>query len=209
MANVFYLLLGWLLGLLSPIIHDRIKRLSAKKELKEGIFNELKEIKSRMTMTVGLISTRSGTFDRELFNWVSNHLDEYEGMFSTEMLERFKNISKLNDKDLTAIWEMIKLQKAGSALSLKPYRAPFMDSRIGSLSFLDVEDQKKITEIRARITLLNDDIEQLRFYYEKTFTPGLTEENYKIILDNQKHLYQTVGVYLRDIVDLISHLISK
>jgi len=209
LANVFYLLLGWLLGLLSPIIHDRIKRHSAKKELEEGISNELKEIKSRMALLNFLISTRYETFDRKLLEWISKHAEEYEGKLSDQMLEKLRRISNINDEELSVMWQWFKVQNTGSALNLKTFRLPFVDSRMGSLSLLNVDDQKKIIGIRARINLVNDDIEQLRFYYQTTFIPGLTEENYNIILVNQKKLYPIVGTYIRDIVDMISDLMSK
>jgi len=79
---------------------------------------------------------------------------------------------------------------------------------MGSLSSLGSEDQEKIIAICARINLVNDDIDLLHWFYEKTFTPGLTDENYEIIKNNQKSLYPKVSGYLRDIVNMISRLIS-
>ncbi len=180
-----------------------------KKELEEGISNELKELKSRMAMQNFLISTRYETFDRKRLEWISKYAEEYEGKLSDQMLEKLRDISNLNDDQLSLIWQWVKVQNTGRALNLKIFRLPFMDSRMGSLSLLNVDDQKKIMGIRARINLVNEDIEQLRFFYQTTFIPGLTEENYNIIQGNQNNLYPTVGSYLRIIVDMISDLKSK
>ena len=66
MNNILFLILGWLLGLLSPVILDWIKNRKKKKELRESFFNDLNDIRGRLIGLVYLTTSKFGNFNREL-----------------------------------------------------------------------------------------------------------------------------------------------
>ena len=65
------------------------------------------------------------------------------------------------------------------------------------------------TPTSAQIDLLNQEIEDCRFFYGKTFDSGLSEENYKVVVDNTRMKYQLIESAARRIADKISNLVSK
>lgn len=207
--NVVFLILGWLLGLLSPLIVDRVRRRYQINEVKQGIITELKEMKFRLVAAAYLLATRLGHFDRNLLVWISNTFQEYQGSEpKEETLKALQNLLKLSDQQLSALSDAVKF-KPGGALSLKSQSLPFLDANISLLSMYPVDFQRRILEIRTQIDLLNQEIEDCRFFYGKTFDSGLSEENYKIVVDNTRKKYQLIEGAARRIADKISNLVSK
>ena len=207
--NIVFLILGWLLGILSPLIVDRVRRHYQINEVKQGIITELKETKFRLVATAYLLAARLGMFDRDLLMWFSNALQEYQGSEpKEETVKAVQNLLKLDDKQLSAHSHAVKF-KPGGALSLKSHSLPFLDANISLLSLYPVDFQHRILEIRAQIDLLNQEIEDCRFFYGKTFDSGLSEENYKVVVDNTRMKYQLIESAARRIADKISNLVSK
>ncbi len=77
--RILFLFMGWLLGLLSPVIVDSIKRKREIREVRLGIMTELRELQYRLTGVVFLISKHFGNIDRALLQWAHDIVVEYEG----------------------------------------------------------------------------------------------------------------------------------
>lgn len=204
-VNLFFLLLGWLLGLLSPILVDKIKEHFNIKKLKTGIYTELKELKYRLAGTVFSMNSKYGTLDKDLLNWLHPIVEESKGMYSKTQLELLEKLLKVNEEEFKSASENYK-RYSPSALSLKKCHLPFLDSKISDLSLFNMEFQYKIFEIRAQINFLNENIEQSQFFYEKTFDSTLTDQNHKIINNNLTDSYQNISRNAKVIIDLISKL---
>ncbi len=208
--EIIFLLIAWLLGLFSPLIADRIRRRFQKGELKQGLFNELKEISYRMVVTVSILARQYDRQNRELFKWVHKQCDEYSGTYpdKDEIKMIFDEFSKYSDEELSLMFKDIEDKLVGAGASFKKYSTPLLDSKIGTLTLFGVEFQTKIHEIRARIDLLNQEIDNVNYYFKGTFT--ITEpENFKRNSDNLKQGYRKVKNESYEIVNLINNLISK
>jgi len=94
-VNIFYLLLGWLLGILSPLIIDRVKRHHQKEEFKKGLLVELEDVRYRLAGAVYLISYRFGIYNRDLLNWMHKISIDYNDQKKLEAIEK---LMKLSDK---------------------------------------------------------------------------------------------------------------
>lgn len=67
------LILGWILGILSNIINEKLKRKSTKSDIISGIKTELSELQIHLA-SVSLMSVCIiGEFDKDYFNWVKPH----------------------------------------------------------------------------------------------------------------------------------------
>jgi hypothetical protein len=208
-SNVLFLILGWLLGILSPLIVERVRKQYQTNEVKQGIITELKETRSRLAAKVYLLASRLGRYDRNLLIWISNALQEYEGSEpKEELIQAIQNQLKLTDQQLSALAQTVKF-KPGGGLSLKSYSLPFLNANLNLLSLFPIDFQTGILEIRAQIDLLNQEIEECRFFYGKTFDSGLSEENYHVIVDNTRAKYQLIESAARRIADSIKNLVSK
>jgi transcriptional regulator with XRE-family HTH domain len=204
--NVFFLLLGWLLGIFSPLIVDYVKRRYQKNDVRRGIVTELKEIRSRLGMSVAMLATRLGKYDRNLLIWTERMLQEYEGTEpKEEVLKAIQGLLKLTDEQLAAIAKQVKFQPGG-ALSLKTYTVSFLDANMSLLSLFPVEFQNRILEVRAQIGLLNQEISESSLFYWKTFDSSITAENHKIITDSLLRKYEIIEGASRRLADKIGNV---
>ena len=204
---MIYLLLGWLLGLLSPQIAERIKRYYQKQDLKCGIFSELKEVKVRLVSTVYLLTKKVGTYDKELIEWVKKNLEGYEGSYPTKRI--LKNLKKLSsqvdNKQLKTIQLLYEDEESG--LSLKKFFLPFLESKMGSLPVFGNEFRTLVFEIRSQIQILNEEIDNAQFYFRKTFDSSMSAENHKIVRLNLKSCYNNIAKQAQPIAERINKLI--
>ncbi len=67
--TVLFLFLGWLLGLLSPIIVDAITKRHRNVEIRKAIISELGEARLAFAGSVYLLESRFGSYDRALLEW--------------------------------------------------------------------------------------------------------------------------------------------
>lgn len=206
--NVLYLLLGWLLGLLSPQVAERIKRHYQKSDLRCGIISELKEIKVRVVSAVYLLAKKIGTYDKELIEWVKKHLEGYEGSYPTKrMLSSLEKLSnQANNQQLETIQLLYYDEESG--LSLKKFYLPFLESRIDSLPVFSDRFRSLIFEIRSQIQMLNEEIDNAQFYFRKTFDSSMNAESHKIVRQNLKSCYGNIERQIRPMVEKINDLIS-
>jgi len=210
--KLYYLLigtfLGWLLGLLSPVISSFISRSYQKSEIKTGIYNELNEVKLRMVMVVNVLSPCFTPLCREHLMWSQPHLEEYDRLYpGSNLAERNKKFLELNDDQINTIAAKEISEERERRHHIKAYSLPFLESHTGSLAIFDAEFQRRLIEIRTQISFLNEEISQSRFYFEKTFD-NISLENYKIIDHNLSESYRNIAKLLRRLVDNIDKFID-
>lgn len=162
-----------------------------------------------MAMTVHLLSPHFTPYDREHLIWLQPYLEEYDRIYPEQnFAERNRRfLDKLNDDHFNAIAAKEILEKPRRGHHLKAYYLPFLESHTGSLTIFDAEFQRRLMEIRAQISLLNDEISQSQFYFQKTFE-NISVENYKIIDMNLSESYQNIARILRKLVDRIDKFID-
>lgn len=203
------ILLGWLLGLLSPVIVDRIRRRHREKEVKEGIFTELRDLRFRMVVAAYRLESRFGSFDRKMLNWVTSILEKYKGVPEADRLfELIKKYSILDDKAFQAIVEHQRAQP-GDALGVKKYRIPYLDSNIGDLGIFDEQSRAALLDIRVQLDFFNDEIDQARLYHKMTFDLSGSEKNHAIACQSLDNCYRNLAQKARHIVDRIGKVLPN
>ena len=205
-VNILYLVLGWLFGIASPLIVDRVKRHYQKKEFKKGLSIELEDVRYRLSGAVYLICSRFGTYKRDLLNWMYKIHAQYNDQ---KRIERIETLLKSSDEEIDAYAKEMAQQKDVVALNLKKYSLPFLESNMSSVSLLDMKLQRLIIQIRTRLNMVNEGIDLNLFYYVKTFDSTLSEDNSAIIKNNLNKSYQNISRQYRMIVDQITRLTDK
>lgn len=206
--NILFLLLGWVLGLFSPVIYDEVKKRQHRKEIKLGILTELKEFRFKLTGVVYLTEERFGTYDRELLNWLKLIINDYKGTHRKDRI--FKALEehlKLSDKELSDLSQQSK-GTMKNAFHMKKYELPFLTSKMDSLTVFDESFQNKIFEIRSQLNILHEEVDQSRFYFEKSFDSTLTDENHNIIIANLENTYRNISQRSRRLADRVGELIT-
>lgn len=207
-GTVLYVFLGWLLGLLTAPIADRINKHCQRREIERGILTELKELEVKLVGVVYLVAYRSGTITRELVTWLQTHIEEYAGVHpSDEAVGTINRLSVLSDEELAANLSHLALRGYGRGLTLKKHQTPLLDSKVNSLIVFNEGFQNRVLEIKGQINTLNEEVDLARFYLEKTFD-SLSEENHQTVSQNLDDCYKQISAMARRIVDHISKLES-
>lgn len=207
--NIIFLLIGWLLGIFSPLIYDEVKKRQHRKEIRIGILTEFKELRYKLMGSVYLVETRFGNYDRKLLEWLKPIVQDYKGTHKKDNF--FKSIEShlnLTDEQLSAISQQSKAESK-RGLSFKKYELPFLDSKINYLTVFDESFQNRVLEIKTQLKLFHEEIDQARFYFEKTFDSTMSPENQDIIRTNLEGCYKNLGRQARNLADRIGELTTK
>jgi hypothetical protein len=110
---------GWILGLLSPIIVDLIKRQQERQEIQTALTTELQELQFRLLAMVYLIAHEKGVYDRKLLKWIQSTMVNYTGIHrDTTLLNEVESLLKLTHQELSTVAALAR-KKDDGGLSLK------------------------------------------------------------------------------------------
>lgn len=207
--SLLFLFLGWLLGLFGPIIVDEIRRRRKATQIKSSIIIELTELRFKLAFTVYKMAFSFGTWDRPLLEWIKTIVHGYKGTHTDERIE--ESIDKLlsrSDEDL-AVGDMYGKAISLGAVALKKYNIPLLDANIGALVVLPSDFQNLLIEIKTQIGILNEQVDEAKFFYKKTFDSGISKENYKILQHNIRNTYLQVCQRAKDVADLVTKCLNR
>lgn len=199
LTNLASLLLGWLLGLLSPIISDAIKRRRENLQAKQAMRSELHEVSYKLALAAHSIDIHQGVVTRQSLEWLKKHLEGYAGILpSTSILEGARIQLSWSDEQLQAY--VAQTAKYTESLCLQKYGIPMIDSRVSALWSLENRLQRLLLEIRTGFDMLNDLVDRSRHYSDLTFTK-LEAENRKRVIENLEQTYSEYAKRARKLVE--------
>ena len=203
------LVIGWVLGLVSPLLADRIKKPYRRKELLASIMVELKELRVKMAMVAYLMQTKTGNLDRSFLQWLKNSVADYDGPIEpsppTDVLDR---LAELDDAQLAALVAPRAANAVKKSLTFKKGAMPFTESRMHELSILPLELQRKLLDVRSHVELYNEDVDLAWSNIEKTFNPDMMAANKAAILGNITASYGYLATRAKDIADKITKILE-
>ncbi|MEM6232092.1 hypothetical protein [Shewanella scandinavica] len=175
-ASIF---LGWLLGMLSPVIVSRIYRYYKRNDLHSGISKEINHIKERLILTLDTISHTTGSYDRELIKWL---LENYEKIKSAEpaILKLYRLQLESSDEVLQAMIHH-QAKPEGTGLSLQKFSLLFVNMHLSDISLFSSVLQVEIFELKNRIEILNSEVALAEKYFFMTFDSNISTENQEIV----------------------------
>jgi hypothetical protein len=177
--DVVSIMLGWLLGMLSPVIVSRITRHYKKNDLHEGILAEVNNVKTRVVFTAHLLCQAYGEYDRDFVRWCLENVDSKNGKYTT-VIDDYKIQLDYTDEQFIAYRESKKLANSVGQ-SIKKFYLSFTDLHLTDISLFTNEFQLALFELRSRIELLNSEIDLSEKYFFMTFSSDLTEINHALI----------------------------
>ncbi|MBI3778746.1 MAG: hypothetical protein HY274_07535 [Gammaproteobacteria bacterium] len=206
MNEIALVILGWLLGLLSPLVVQGIRNEYRRREIEKGILAELVDVRFRMASVVYITTIRFGNYDRDLVKWLIPLFEEYQGENPKEnLLDLLRKQLELDDKKFSEV-AMYGKASPGQGLSVKKYRLPYLESKVAELSLFPQLFQRLALEILANLHLHNEEIEEARFYFKLTYESGLSTENYERALQGANESYRKLGERAKIIVERINSL---
>lgn len=199
---VLILLLGWLLGTLSPAIVDAVKSKREAALSREAIENELREFSAILLAACFRTKISSGKIDRTFLDWQKVKLEKDLGNEkSVRFLGMTDQLLAFPDDQIAAASQALATAETKATL-LQKYEVPLLDHRISSLQIFDTDFQTRLLEIRRNISLLDSIVDRSREFYRMTFAQ-LPGGNHEIIRTNLTQTYSEYADRAKIIVDQI------
>ena len=204
--QILFLVLGWLLGLLSPAIYDAVTKKRRQAEVKRGIQVELAELRFNLASAGFTVASGAGAWDREYLQWLKGLLDSYRGARDEDrrpLLETVARLDGLDDQQLAAAARTMGPPPAAAAL--RKHHLPYLDSHLEVVSSLRPETQRKLLEVQAQLGVINELVDDIRFCLGKAFD-SLPPSTRQAIDASLQTSYRAVLQSSRTTADLIGGL---
>ncbi len=206
MNEIYFLVLGWLFGLLGPLIVSGITNEYRRREIKSGIIAELHDVQSLMPGIVCFNSMRFGTYDKELIRWLLPVYESYKGEIKMQnQIDTFNAQLNMDDAQFTLLSESLRAEPEGG-ISVKKYTLPYLESKVGELSLFNNKFQRTALDILSSLHIYNEEVEEARFYFRLTYQPDLSEGNYDRASYGVEASYRHLGDRAKIIVNRINQL---
>jgi hypothetical protein len=200
-----FLALGWLLGLLGPVIVDGIKRRRENTLGRAAILTELTELTGILSTAAYGARMRLGTADRKFLEWLKITLEQYATTPELqEFIPRLRTQLSWTDDQLSAVAQHMSADE-GKETMLQHYPVPLLDSRVSALWSFDTSFQRQLLEIRRNVAILDDVVDRSRKYFDMTFTK-LEGNNYQLVTENLTQTYELYAERAMTVVDQIKSL---
>lgn len=202
--KLLLLALGWLLGMLGPVVTEAIKRRRENSQVKVALAAELREVSYKLALGSYLVNLHFGTVDRSYLQWLQRVTASYKGPSLVETRQRSFEIQlNLPDQKLAA-WVQDQAGREGQNIVVQKIMVPLLDARVSSLWHIENRVQIILFDIRSNINLLNELVDRARYYTDLTFK--LEGGNYKLVVGNLESCHRQYAERARRIVSKIEEL---
>lgn len=202
----FGLVGGWVLGLFSPIIAERIRKRSRARDLRQSIRAELHETLIKLILIANHIRTRSGNQPDSWIDWALPILRGYTGpediQKTISALEAYSSVPETERRQLPNALS----PEAVSGMMHKRMPLTFLETLGSEMCIMPLPDQVNINRIRWHVHLVNEHIDYLNGLFMKTF--GASEHDVNVLRRNLSAGYGQLGeraeIAARAIIELES-----
>lgn len=204
-VKIAFLFLGWLLGMLSPIIVNAITRRRENALGRTAILAELKEFACTLSIATYGARMSLGTVDRKFLEWFKTFLEQQAVTPNTQkFIPSLRTQLSWTDEEIkNAALHMA--DKNGKGTLLQRYSVPLLDARVSAIWTFETSFQRQLLEIRRNIAILDDVVDRSRKYFDLTFTK-LEEANHKLVTENFNQACELYAERAEIIIDQIRNL---
>ncbi len=208
MKSILLILIGWLLGILSPRIVDIIKLKYKRRELAAAMKSEFEDLQYRMAITSLLIAEKYEIVTKDYLLWIKPILTQYKGNEPVESIKNF--IIKLIELPEDQLMGMIEYMKAsdGSGINLKKFSVGLVEANLGILTGFPIEYQKRIHEFRNQLSILNQEIALAIDRHRMTFDSTISIDNHERLKNNLIENYKTIYRFSNRVANTLQSLIN-
>ncbi len=203
--QILFLVIGWVLGLLSPVVFDALTKKRRQAEIRQGVLAELAELKLSLASETFPVAGSVGAWDREYLSWLKSVLESSRGARDEErrqLLETVTGLLGLDDQQLAATARSAGLP---ASPALRKHRLPYLESQLEVLAGLRPEALRQLFEIQAQLGVINELLDDIRFCLGKSFD-SLPPSTRQAIDSSLQTSYRAVVRSSRQAADLIGQL---
>ncbi len=201
--QILFLVLGWLLGLLSPVVADLFTKKRQLAEMRRGLLVELGELKFSLAGTTLAVAGAIGAWDREYLSWLKSVLESYRGARDEDRKPLLATVSGLLDLDDQQLAAAGRSMGAPVSPALRKHRLPYLESRLDHVADLGPDAQRQLLEIQSQLGGINELLDDIRFCLGKSFDslPPSTRQaidaslqsSYRAVMQSSRHAADLVG----------------
>lgn len=197
------LFLGWLLGLLSPVIQERIRRTYRRSELLSAIRSELSTHQYRMALVAWMMRAKIVNMPDEFAAWIVKATKNYRGPeYSPNILTMVSMAAQQPRATREAALKLLSDPTKGK--SLKEYALPVFEAHRPELSSFPLRVQEAVLQVIVQTDLYNQHVRFLQGQFDKTFS--CPADQYEIIAGNLNKGYLELAEIAQRIADAIDHV---
>jgi len=205
-TSMVLVIVGWLLGVLSPAMIEIIRRQRDYPLLQQSLRADLAELRLLLALSAIGLKTAQGLLDRELLEWQRDVLSSHRGKSDmAKMLERTNTMLSYSDADLSALAAFEAQNKVATGHGLKKFSAPTISAMIPTLWQLPRGLQVELLEINQALSHLNEEVEYAQYYFRLTFE-NLASANHAIAKANLTSSYMNIAGMATRLVEKIDHV---
>jgi hypothetical protein len=201
-ATLLAVVVGWGLGILSHFILDSTVRKRAKENLCLGIATELNALRAELAIDAFVIATHLADISSDLAKRVLATLEPYGHQPEvTEVVRDARKFLELGPEQFRAY--LRSLTPPNVWLSLRRLGLPFLDSHLSTLDALDAESQRTVLDIRRRVELLNQRVDDMERCFERSYEPVAQEKDKAVLsanIDLQYRQFRELAIQTADLI---------
>jgi hypothetical protein len=209
-AQLLGVLIGWLLGVGSHFIIEEAKRRREEREVRAVLKVELSELQYRMAAVLFSCGGRIGKLNKATLELIRPIVVTYEGVNQSEnFLVFIDELLSMPDEQLADEIEKDDRSFEPAIIpAMQKCAIPMLESKLGLLSSLghDTALQARLLEIRSRLSMFNDAVDQAHFYYQLTLTTGTSTGTYERATRELNKCYESAINRARTIINHISKI---
>jgi hypothetical protein len=204
--SILYLLLGWLIGIISPGIAERIRREHRRRELVRSILSELTALQYMMAIVAHVMRGKLATVTDEFLDWIAPIVARYDGpekpKGQEEALAKTRKISEQQRREV----DLYINSRKGRGLALKQYSLPFLQSVSNELPICSLDFQRRVLHVKGRLDVFNQHTSFLQAQFNKTFE--VTDGDYESVTTNLSEGYSQLAAIAEGIANAIAEIES-
>lgn len=201
--EIVYIILGWLLGILSPSIVKKISEKTEKGNLEKIIFNDLKELRKRLAPIPYMIYPKYGKLDTTIFEWLKIN----SGINFSEGLEQIAEEGVGEDQVLILL--NARGVRENTVSYFKKMHLFATDSHLMNFGIIDSTLMEKVLEVRFHVEAFNEDVDSFREHLKMTFLPGITDANHRVVSQEIENKSLEIAKKSMYIVDRINNILES
>ncbi len=203
--SILYLVLGWLIGIISPGLVEQIRRAHRRRDLVRSILSELTSLQYMMAMVAYVMRGKDATLTDEFLDWLAPIVARYDGPDKFKGLEEALAKSRKISEEQRREFYLLK-HGEGRGSALKQYSLPFLQSVSNELPICSLDFQRRVLHVIGRLDLFNQHVSFLQAQYMKTFE--VTDSNYEAVTTNLREGYSKLAQAAEDIANAIAEIES-
>ncbi|NRB38492.1 MAG: hypothetical protein HRU20_08480 [Pseudomonadales bacterium] len=203
------LILGWLLGVLSPVIISRFQHDFNQHDVLNALLKELENLQFRFLCAAQLLTARYGNYDKDFVIWCLAEFRAFPEESAAESIISYLNmVVALDDKDFKE--HCLKQQAEGiTAQNLKKHYLHLTELHMNKLQSFNLPFQADLLEVKANIGFYNDEVEKIEKFFLMTYDPSISVENYDRIINEIANRYRSIAEICIKVSTLISNIHTR